>query len=410
MAIDVRAIAAGELPEFMRVIRAAFGTIPTDEEPLDTERLGWPIERSTAAFDDGRIVGGAGVYPFEMTLPGLVTTPTAGVTWVGVLPTHRRRGVLTAMMRQQLHDIHDRGEALAVLLASESVIYGRFGYGLATMQAEYEIAREHTALTVPFTPSGRIVLVDEDAARKVLPDIHEKVRLRQPGDVSRTEGWWGNFFRNNKATGQAGARFHALHEDASGTIDGYALYRVSHWKPADPDRTTMLADLGALNLDAYVALWQFVTDVDLTTRTTTVSRPLDEPLRHLLADSRRLRATGVSDYLWCRVVDVAAALPLRRYPVAERIVFEVRDALCPWNDGRFVLDAGPDGASCTPATDGIAADLVLSAADLGAVYLGGTRLGSLARAGRIEERTPGAVSRADLLFSSDVEPYCRTHF
>lgn len=408
--MDVRAVVDGELPEFMRVVRAAFGTIPAEEEQLDLDHLGWPLDRSVAAFDDGRIVGGAGVYPFEMTLPGETTTPTAGVTWVGVFPTHRRRGVLTAMMRHQLHDIHARGEALAVLLASESIIYGRFGYGLATTQAEYEIAREHTALTMPFTPSGRIVLVDEDAARKVLPDIHERVRLRQPGDVSRTEGWWGNYFRGGKGTARASARFHALHEDESGTVDGYACYRVSNWSPADPDRTATVHDLGALNLDAYVALWQFVTDIDLTTRTTTTTRPLDEPLRHLLADARRLKATSVSDYLWCRVVDVAAALGLRRYPIAERIVLEIRDALCPWNEGRFVLDAGPDGASCTPASGGEPADIALSAAEVGAVYLGGTRLGSLARAGRVEELTAGAIRRADVLFSNDVEPYCRSHF
>ena len=412
--MDVRAVVPDELPDFLRVVRAAFGHIPAEDELGDVDRLGWPLERSVAAFDGDRVVGGAGVYPFEMTLPGLTTAPTAGVTWVGVLPTDRRRGVLTAMMRHQLHDIHDRGEALAVLLASESIIYGRYGYGLATMQADYEIAREHAALATPFTPSGRIVLVDEDAARKALPDIHERVRLQQPGDVSRTEGWWANFFRAGKSGAIAGPRFYVLHEDGAGTVDGYAYYRVSHWSPGSVDRIAMVQGLGALNHDAYVALWQNVMDLELTNRTTTTTRPLDEPLRHLLADPRRLRATNVIDYLWCRLVDVAAALPLRGYDMADRLVLEVRDPLCPWNDGRFVLDAGPGGASCTPAGDsaggGADADLALSVADLGAVYLGGTRLGSLARAGRVEERTPGAVRRADLLFSSGVEPYCRTHF
>ena len=407
--MDVRAIAPEELNEFLRVVRAAFGHIPAEDELGDVDRLGWPIERSVAAFDAGRITGGAGVYPFDMTLPGLTTAPTAGVTWVGVLPTHRRRGALTAMMRHQLHDIHARGEALAVLLASESVIYWRFGYGLATTQVEYEIEREHTALAVPREPSGRVVLVDEDEARKALPEIHERVRLQQPGDVTRTDGWWANFFRA-RAGGRLGPRFYALHEDASGAVDGYAYYRLSQWAPGNVTRGTMVQDLGALNLDAYVALWQYVTDLDLTNRATTTPRPLDEPLRHLLADPRRLKPMSVYDYLWCRVVDVAAALPLRRYPVAERIVLEVRDALCPWNEGRFVLDAGPDGASCAPVAGGESADIALSVADLGAVYLGGTRLGSLARADRIEELTPGAVRRADLLFSNDVEPFCRTHF
>jgi predicted acetyltransferase len=410
MGIDVRAIAAEELPAFLRTIRAAFGTVPSDDELADPDILGWPLDRSVAAFDGGLLVGGAGVYPFELTLPGRTSAPTAGVTWVGVLPTHRRRGVLTAMMRQQLEDVHARGEALAVLLASESVIYGRYGYGWATLQAEYEIQRDDVALAAPFSPSGRLVLVDEDEARKALPQIHDRVRREQPGDVSRTEGWWSVFFRHGRGGGTAGPRFYLLHEDASGEVDGYACYRVSPWNPAGPPRTAMVQDLGALTFDAYVALWQHVTDVDLTVRTTTTSRPLDEPFRHLLADPRQLRATSAGDYLWCRVVDVPAALVQRGYLIEGRLVLEVRDAFCPWNDGRWVLEAGPDGATCEPASNGAGADLVLSAADLGAAYLGGTRLGTLARAGRVEERTPGALARADLLFSSDVEPFCRTHF
>jgi predicted acetyltransferase len=411
MAIDARAIERGELPDFLRVVRAAFGHAPADDELDDVDRLGWPLERSVAAFDGGDLVGGAGVYPFEMTLPGLVSAPTAGVTWVGVLPTHRRRGVLSTMMRHQLHDVHERGEALAVLLASESIIYGRFGYGMATVQAEYEIAREHTTLVAKApAPTGRIVLVDEDAARKALPDVHERVRLQQPGDVRRTDGWWANFFRAGKAGGgTAGPRFYALHEDDAGEVDGYAYYRVSQWTPGSVARTAMVQGLGALHLDAYVALWRYVTDIDLTNRTTTTTRPLDEPLRHLLADPRRLKATDVSDYLWCRVVDVPAALALRRYPVADRVVLDVRDASCPWNEGRFVLDGGPDGATCR-ATTSDTADIALGVADLGAAYLGGTRLASLARAGRVDELTPGAVRRADLLLSGDVEPYCCTHF
>jgi predicted acetyltransferase len=171
----------------------------------------------------------------------------------------------------------------------------------------------------------------------------------------------------------------------------------------------MVQGMGAVNFDAYVALWQYVTDLDLTVKTVTATRPLDEPFRYLLADPRRLRATHVGDYLWCRVVDVAAALPLRRYATTGRIVLDVRDAFCPWNEGRYVLEGGPDGATCA-RDDRAAVDVTLSAADLGAAYLGGTSLFSLAHAGRVTEHTPGALARAALMFTSDPQPYCQTHF
>ena len=407
--VEVRAATEEEWPSFVRTTSTAFGNLPSDEDTT-AERRSFELDRSVIGLADGRVVGTAGAFTFEMTVPGLLSVPTAGVTWVSVLPTHRRRGVLTRMMRHQLDDVRARGESLAVLLASESIIYGRFGYGLATTQAEYELSRDHRHLRVRHEPAGRVVLVDDTEAQKQLPAVHEKVRRLQPGDVSRPEGWWNMFWRDGKrGGGGGGSRFYALYEGASGEVEGYVWYRVGRPGGSGP-QASMVQGLGATTLDAYVSLWSYVTDIDLTERLTTASRPIDEPLRHLLADPRRLKTTNMSDYLWCRIVDLPAALEARRYSTQERLLLDVRDPFCSWNEGRWVLDGGPDGATCTKADAGGDADVTLSASDLGAVYLGGTRVGSLARAGRVSARDTDVLRRADLFFAGDTEPFCQTHF
>lgn len=405
--VEVRAATEEEWPSFIRTTNTAFGSLPSDEDTTP-ERRSFDIERSVAAVVDGQVVGTAGAFTFDMTLPGLTTAPTAGVTWVSVLPTHRRRGVLTKMMRHQLDDVHDRGEPLAILLASESVIYGRFGYGLATVQAEYELPRPYRHLAEPHEPAGRLVLVDVEEAKKTLPDIFEKVRRQQPGDVSRPDGWWAMFFRDGKPGGNAGARFYAIYEGATGEVEGYAYYRVGNRTAGFGTAASMVQGLGATTLDGYLSLWQYVSDIDLTDRVTTTSRPLDEPLRHRLLDPRRLKATSVSDFLWCRVVDLPVAMASRRYLTDDRFVVEVVDDFCPWNAGRWEIAGGPDGSTCERST--AAPTLTLTANDLGAVYLGGTRLAVLAQSGRVDAASTEVLRRADAFFQSDVPPYCQTFF
>lgn len=409
MAVEYRPVTEAEWPEFLDVDRLAFSVRPGDDE-YAPERRAWPIDRSVAAVDDGRIVGTAGAYPFELTLPGCVSVPAAGVTWVGVLATHRRRGVLTGMMRAQLDDVRDRGESVAVLLASESLIYGRFGYGFATTQVDLELERSRGALSVEVDMPGTLRLVDDDTAEKALPEIHERVRRQQPGDLSRTDEWWAGFFRGTRKGGTFGPRLTVLYEGRGGEVEGYAYYRVrADWStPLSSDWTVLVQGLGALSFEAYVALWSYVRDVDLTSRVVAPFRPPDEALRYLLADPRRLVTTRSIDYLWCRVVDVGAALAARRYEVADGFVLEVRDPFCPWNAGRWRLDGGPDGAVCarTDAT----ADLTLDAAGLGSVFLGGTRLAALAAARRVDEHTPGSLLRADRFFATARQPWCQTFF
>ncbi|HVF33680.1 MAG TPA: GNAT family N-acetyltransferase [Acidimicrobiales bacterium] len=410
--LEVRGVKESEWPSFFETVRVAFGTLPAagDDAP---EKRAWPIQRAWAAFDEGRAVGCAGAYEFDLTLPGRTTAPAAGVTWVGVRPTHRRRGALTGIMRAQLADCHARGEALAILLASESVIYGRFGYGLATTQSDFELDRRHARLADgPFEAPGRVRLeTDEDTIGRLLREVHDRVRRTQTGDVSRPEGWWKAFFAGGRGGPDHGPRFHLFYEDEAGVVQGFAYYRIraGSGRPLAQDWAVLLQGLGALTPDAYLALWQFVWDVDLSGSVLAGLRPPDEPLRLLLADPRRLATTRSIDFLWCRMVDVPAALAARRYAIEGSVVLEVRDPFCPWNDGRWRLDGGPAGASCVRA-DGASADLTLSAAELGAAYLGGTRLAALAAARRVDEHTPGALARADLLFAEARAPWCQTFF
>lgn len=403
MTIEFRTITDGEWPDVVRTIQTAFGRV-APEDLKDPARRPWPLDRSVAAIEDGRVVGTGASYPMELTLPGGATEPCAGVTWVSVLPTHRRRGVLTGMMAHQVADLRARGEAIAALLASESIIYGQFGYGLATRTTDRRIDRRHTALRNAPEPVGRVVLLDADDARKVLPGIHDRSRLAQPGDLSRTELWWEAWFHRPKEN-----RFFAVHEGADGAADGYAVYLV---KPGDDWLSSGTVEVDALvssDANGYVDLFRFVTDIDLTQTIKLANRPVSEPIDWMLVDARRLETTRLADFLWVRLIDVAAALARRTYATAERFVIEVTtDDLCPWNVGRWALETGTDGATCVATTDD--ADLVLPVAALGAAFLGGSSLAEMVRAGHVAERRPGIARRADSAFAADPVPWCQTFF
>jgi predicted acetyltransferase len=332
----------------------------------------------------------------------------AGVTAVGVQPTHRRRGILTQMMRKQLDDVRDRGEPVAGLWASESSIYGRFGYGMAASVAELVMERKRSNFARPHQPSGRLRLVEKDEALKELPAVFDRVLPSRPGMWARTETWWRHTLADlERWRDGASALFFVLHESSHG-IDGYAMYRVKRgeWNDSLPDHTVKIRELMAETREAYADLWRFLFDIDLDERVEAWPRPVDEPLLWMLAEPRRL-VTRTNDGLWLRVVDIPGALDGRRYSVSDRLVLEVRDAFCPWNEGRYELEAGPDGAECRPSDR--EPDVVLGAADLGAAILGGVRFSVLHRADRVEG-DPSALRRADQMFAWDPLPWCHQVF
>ena len=409
MDIDIRPITPEQWREYSTVLGVAFGETIDDAELAD-HQLGFEFERSMAAFDGDRIVGTGGADSMDLTLPGLTTIPIGGLTAISVLPTHRRRGILRSMIAYHFEECEGRGELVSGLGASESVIYGRFGYGLATTFADYEIDPGRGRFLREPAGRGRVRLLDPEETAKIVPPLYDRYRRGQPGELSRPQAWWDVYARDPEWTRQGASRhYDVVYESGPGRVDGWVSYRVENrWPSGLAANIIKVRMLIGLTPEAEAAMWRYILDLDLAGSVQLHARPVDDPLRWRLADPRRLRVTDVGDHLWVRLLDVPGALAARRYAVSGTLVLEVTDAQRPRNQGRFRLEGGPDGAACEPTTAD--PDLALDVTDLGAAYLGGASLASLARAERVTELTPGALSRADRMFAASPAPVCTTHF
>lgn len=379
------------------------GAPPTDEElAADRDLVLADGFRAQAAFVDGRLVGGSAVLSLELTVPGLRQVAMGGVTSTGVLPTHRRRGLLRALMAAMLADCRDRGEALVGLSASEGGIYGRFGFSPATWQVRWELDRRDAGLLPTAPTGGELELVEADVDRAAWPALHERVRRRRVGEVSANSETWRGL--SGASSGTDGPLRFLVHRGPDGEVDGIAHFLLP-WS-ADPALagTVQVEAFEAATPAAYAALWRLLLDLDLTRRVVAAHRPVDEPLRWMLRDPRALRVTRSADNLWLRVLDVGAALEARSYGVAGTVVLAVSDALCPWNDGVWRLEAGPDGASCHPAP-GAEPHLALGVDALASLYLGGVSPAVLAGAGRVVELRSGALADVARLLGQDPAPF-----
>jgi predicted acetyltransferase len=399
--LELRPVEAAGFPAFLATLRAAFhGSVMEAEAELE-QALFEPV-RSLAVFDGGAMVATTGAYSRELTVPG-GPVPIAAVTFVGVRPTHRRRGLLTRMMRRQLADVHAEGrEALAALWASEGRIYGRFGYAVAARTAELRVGSEGARLRAdPALPAATA----PDEARAPLAAVYEAVRPERPGLLDRTAPWWDLRLHDPEDRREgAGPLTVAVQPGADGAPAGYALYAVrSAWREGRPDGEVVVRELVARTPDAHAALWRHLLDLDLTTRVAWALAPPGEPLALMLDDPTAVRAR-LGAGLWVRLVDVARALSQRAYAAPVDVVLEVADEVCRWNAGRRRLAADASGAVCEPTT--APADLALGVDALGAAHLGGITLSALAAAGRVQERRPGAVHAASLAFRGDTEPWC----
>jgi len=374
-----------------------FGRFP-EEEMLDRWTQLIELERMHAAFEDGQVVGGAGAYTYDFSVPG-GSLPCGGVTVVGVYPTHRRRGVLRSMMDAQLRDIHERGEPIAALWASEETIYGRFGYGLAAWCGEIKLPREWSSFAKPLERRGQVRFVTPDEAKDFFPPVWEELHRQRPGVFARTPAWWE--LRNLRLPPEQEAnpkRFVVLEID--GDVAGYAIYRTHlEFEGFVSKGRTEVIEAIATTPQATAELWRYLCDIDWSATITCSLLPLDHPLFLLLANPRRL-FFHTGDSLWVRLVDVGAALSGRKYAAESRIVFDVRDAFCPWNEGRWALESG----QATRTED--AADIALDVDVLGSAYLGAVSFAELRNALRLEELQPGAVERADALFQWSPLPWC----
>ncbi len=397
MAIEVRVCAPEEVRGALTPIWRYFGDTPKEE---DLERLATilPAERVHAAFDDGQIVGGAGAYLFETTVPGGAQVPTAGVMAVGVLPTHRRRGVLTRLMQRQLADAHERGEPIATLYASEGAIYPRFGYGLASVAGNIDLPKEHARLWDD-EPIGQARILDgEEETLEALPPIYDRVQAETVGMFTRTDDWW-KVRRLYQSARRSGGEQTRVAIELDGELEAYALYRLNFAARNMISETTLEIGeaLGTSPL-ALAAVWRYLLGIDWVARIEAFWVPLDHPLFLWLREPRRLSFRAL-EALWVRLVDVGAALAARSLEDGS-VVLDVRDEFCPWNQARWSVRNGAVDRTTAEA------DIVLGAAELGSVYLGGFTFDQLLRAGKLEELKPGGAARADELFRTPRQPWC----
>jgi len=403
----IRPVDDPEMLAFAQVGLQAFNSTWPPEELVELDRMVWEGERTLAAFDDDRMVGTALAYSFGMTVPGGGVVDTAGVSSVCVLPTHRRRGILSALMRRQLSDVAAGGEPVAALFASEAVIYGRYGYGAASEQLAFTLHRGEGTLRVPQERAPTLRLAEPGSAIGALRQVYEQVRPTRPGMLTRTDGRWQlhtsdpDFLRDG-----SGPLRCVIAEDEAGPR-GFMMYTARPGWGSDGMGSTSVHVYELLWADtaACAALWADILSRDLVTEVTTRLRPADDPLLYLLADRRRARAR-VSDGLWIRILDLPAALSRRRYAAEVDVVLEVTDPLLAGNDGRWRLRAG--GLSdAKPVCERTAAppDLALAVSALGAAYLGGTRLSALAAAGQVTEIRPGALAELSAAMWWDPAPW-----
>jgi len=383
---EIRPFAADELVAAHTALELAFGSDPNAAERDNDLTLLRP-EDTLGGWDGETIVATAGFYRLPMTVPG-GTLDVAGVTWVSVAPTHRRRGIVTSVMRRQLADLHEGGWAVAALWASEGAIYQRFGYGTAAWRLGLELPAG-AAFTRPVDVSG---LQIEVPSEKVLAPAFDRSLADHPGWWARSPEWWSSRLFDPEHRRGGATRLRAVVDGDR----GYALYRTKNeWGPAGVNGTVSVGEVVASDPESEARLWRFLLDQDLMRHVQAWGQPVDSPLLHLLAEPRSAQPK-VTDSLWVRLLDLPAALTRRTYAAEADVVLEVSDRDCPWNAGRWRLSTGTAGASCERTTD--AADLVLDVRDLGAAYLGGTSLAARAAAGWVTEQTRGALAAATTAF------------
>lgn len=396
--LPVAPVAEDEVDAFVRAIGLGFGESLSDDQVAHHALLTLP-ERALAARDGSRIVGTTDHLEFEMTVPFAPPVPCAGVTSVTVRPTHRRRGILTSLMRRQLQRLHADGQPWAALYASEAAIYGRFGYGMATRSFSGRIDRPWSRLEQPVAPAAVELLTVDEALDRV-PPIYDAVRLTTPGMMSASAEQWRYHLQWDPESDRDGAseRYMAVIGDRA-----YALYRVrGDWSDTGPDGTVRVEECMATDAEAQRQMWAFLFGVDLMQHVVINRLAIDDPLPWWLADRRRLRLVeGMS--LYVRLIDVGAALSQRGTRATGAVVLDVVDRFCPWNAGRWMLEGDGAKLRCSP-TDA-EPQLRLDVRELASLSLAGVSAGELARAALIDELTSGATAHLDALLASPRAPF-----
>jgi predicted acetyltransferase len=403
--LTAKTLTEAQLRDFVPLIWSAFyGDIKPDE--LDRQLKLLSPDRTHGVFDGDTMIGGGSMLARSMTVPGGEPIPIAAVTAVGVSPDHRRRGALTALIRAQLHGMHEAGgEAVAALWASEGVIYGRFGYGLGSRRACLTVAKDSALRADVDAGTERVTLLDLGAANAAMRKLHDEYASTRIGGLSRPDAAWEWLLGDSERErgGASALRFAVV----SG---GYAAFRIKeNWEPRRaPAHEVRVSELVSVTPQAHAALWRFLVRLDLAGEVRYTNAPADEPLPWML-DNPRMASIDLDDALYVRLIDLDRALQSRRYSTQIDLVFEVSDEFCPWNAGRWRLAVDATGCAEVRRT-AAEADLSCSASALGCAYLGSTRISTLAAAGRVHELRPGALRAATAAFLAEHEPHCLEMF
>jgi predicted acetyltransferase len=411
MTLDIRTIRQDETPAWLDCTATTFlERIDVDKVAEEVKPL-WDFGRVWGAFDGGAIVGTLRSWATELTLPGCGRLPAAAVSGVSVRSTHRRQGILRRLVTAEHAAARERGEALALLYASEYPIYGRFGYGPASSIATWTVDTASTGFHA--TPTGTMEFAPPSAeTRDAVKAVFDAWRVRQPGEIRRRDfSWEFDLGLRESGWGPTWKGFIALHRDAAGSVDGYVRYRGEEkWEHRQPRATLNIDELHALTDDAYDAIWQFLGSVDLVATIKAERRRGSERLPWLVTNARAVEMSEAGDGLWVCLLDLPRALAGRTYEHEDSLCIEaIGDAGSTGETRtRVLLDAGPAGATCAPTDH--SPDLTMHVSALGAAYLGGSRLRDTVAARGVDEHTPGALARADRLFATADPPWCSTFF
>jgi len=405
MSVDIRPPEPQEIEAFVEAMGGPFFfDLPADEgkrrERIERFERTFERERALCAMDGDRIVGTLGSFSLKMTVPG-GSVPCAGTTMVTVQPTHRRRGILRSILSRHLADALALGEPIAALWASDSAIYGRFGYGLATLDASFEIQRAHASFHRNVVASVPVRQIDKDEARSLLPQMYSQVQAERPGMFVRSNTWWDARMHDDpeRRDGATALRFAVAEQ---GGTAGYVVYRMkSKWTDDHGAAEVRVEELIARDGGTEAGLWGFLAAHDLSEKVVAAHRPPDDTIFDLLAAPRRA-SPRFTDGLWVRIIKIADALQNRGYRVPGAFVFEVSDPLG-MSEGRFRIESDGNEAHCEVSSS--PADIVMDIEDLGACYLGWSRFASLARSGRVSGDAE-AISLADLMFGWSPAPWC----
>ncbi|MGD0018274.1 MAG: GNAT family N-acetyltransferase [Candidatus Limnocylindrales bacterium] len=410
MSVEIRTCPPDRFAELLKTAEIGFGEDVSDELIERVRKVSDP-ERFVCALDGDRFVATGGVFSVNLSVPG-GDLPAGGVTWVTVLPSHRRRGILRGMMRLMVDDCHARNEPLAMLWASEGAIYQRFGYGMATFCLHFEAETAAARFTREWPVEGSCRLMRVGEGLDLVTPVYEAVRAQRAGFLSRTPDWWvGQLPLADKDAKGGEARRLVVYEADHGP-EAYAVYKTkADWGPRGPNGTVIVEEALGSTERGTREIWRYLFSVDLV-RTLKAGRlPVDHPALLLAAEPRRL-GMGLDDGLWLRIVDVKAALEGRTYGIDGhgngQVVFDLSDEYCPWNAGRWNLEVSGGRAHVAPTKR--EADLALDANDLGSLFLGGFSAASLARAGRVVELRSGGLAAADGLFRTALQPWCPQEF